>query len=330
MSLPIFIIFLGSLLIITPLNSLSGVVASQLLEITNQFISFSNTALNLSIQLTLFTLLTLFFFISSAGLSRYEWQFLIQKTFNGIVLCSHLISKSLIYLYRKINNTNKSEENDSSFKKVEPKIDFDNLRDQPVQSFNEDRIEPNVVAQEEIDLNDVKKYKPPLIDILSKPDGKNEYALSKEELATNADALQSVLSDFKIEGEIINVSPGPVVTMYELQPAPGVKASKIISLSDDIARNMSAMSARVAIIPGKNVFGIEIPNQKREDVFLSELFKKEKFVSDQKNLILAIGKDINGLPVFANLEDMPHLLIAGTTGSGKSVGINVMLSLIHI
>jgi S-DNA-T family DNA segregation ATPase FtsK/SpoIIIE len=105
----------------------------------------------------------------------------------------------------------------------------------------------------------------------------------------------------------------------------GVKASKIISLSDDIARNMSAMSARVAIIPGKNVVGIEIPNQEREDVFLSELFKKEKFVSDQKNLMLAIGKDINGLPIFANLEDMPHLLIAGTTGSGKSVGINVMI-----
>ena len=302
-------------------------VASQLLEITNQFIGFSNTAFSLSLQLTLFTLLTLFFFIASAGLSRYEWQYLIQKTFNGIVLCSHLISKSVIYLYSRINNTNKTKakENDSSFKKVEPKIDFDNLRDQPVQSFNEERIEPNSIAQEEIDLNDIKKYKPPLIDILSKPDGKNEYALSKEELTTNADALQSVLSDFKIEGEIINVSPGPVVTMYELQPAPGVKASKIISLSDDIARNMSAMSARVAIIPGKNVVGIEIPNQEREDVFLSELFKKEKFVSDQKNLMLAIGKDINGLPIFANLGDMPHLLIAGTTGSGKSVGINVMI-----
>ena len=327
LSLPIFIIFLGSLLIITPLNSLSGIVASQLLEITNQFIGFSNTALSLSIQLTLFTLLTLFFFITSVGLNRYEWQYLIQKTFNAIVLCSYLISKSVIYLYSRFNITskNKTKETDNNFKKVEPKIDFDNLRDQPVQSFNEERIEPNVMAQEEIDLNDIKKYKPPLIGILSKPDGKNEYALSKEKLATNADALKSVLSDFKIEGEIINVSPGPVVTMYELQPAPGVKASKIISLSDDIARNMSAMSARVAIIPGKNVVGIEIPNQKREDVFLSELFKKEKFVSDQKNLMLAIGKDINGLPVFANLEDMPHLLIAGTTGSGKSVGINVMI-----
>ena len=109
---------------------MSGVIASQLLEITNQFIGYSNTALSLSIKLTLFTLLTLFFFIASAGLSRYEWQYLIQKTFNGIVLCSHLISKSVIYLYSKINNTNKTKtkENDSSFKKVEPKIDFDNLK----------------------------------------------------------------------------------------------------------------------------------------------------------------------------------------------------------
>ena len=163
LSLPIFIIFLGTLLIITPLNSLSGIVASQLLEITNQFLDFSNTNLSLSIQLTLFTLLTLFFFVTSAGLSRYEWQYLIQKTFNGIVLCSYLISKSVIYLYSRINitNKNKTKETDSGFKKVEPKIDFDTLRDQPVQSFNEERIEPNVMAQEEIDLNDIKKYKPP-------------------------------------------------------------------------------------------------------------------------------------------------------------------------
>ena len=131
---------------------MSGIVASQLLEITNQFIGFSNTALSLSIQLTLFTLLTLFFFITSVGLNRYEWQYLIQKTFNAIVLCSYLISKSVIYLYSRFNITskNKTKETDNSFKKVEPKIDFDNLRDQPVQSFNEERIEPNVMAQEEI------------------------------------------------------------------------------------------------------------------------------------------------------------------------------------
>ena len=134
------------------------------------------------------------------------------------------------------------------------------------------------------------------------------------------------MADFKIEGEIINISPGPIVTMYELQPAPGVKASKIISLSDDIARNMSAMSARVAIIPGRNVVGIEIPNDRKQPVYLSELFLHEKFVQNEKSLIMALGKDINGKAIFANLEDMPHLLIAGTTGSGKSVGINVMIT----
>ena len=135
-----------------------------------------------------------------------------------------------------------------------------------------------------------------------------------------------MLTDFKIDGEIIRVSPGPIVTMYELQPAPGIKASKIITLSDDIARNMSAMSARVAIIPGKNVIGIEIPNSVKNPVYLSELFRNEKFITNEKNLILALGKDISGNAIFANLENMPHLLIAGTTGSGKSVGINVMIT----
>ena len=326
-SLPIFVICLGCLLNAIQLESFSGLISSQLIEISSKVINFSNTNLNIFTQVTLFSILTLFFFISSAGLNKSEWKYLINKTYDGLALFFKYISKSIIYLHSKINNTRKKEtkENDLNVKKVEPKIDFDNLRDQPVQNFNKEKEEPNIISQHEIDLNDIKKYKPPLIDILSKPDGKNEYALSKDELTKNADSLQSVLSDFKIEGEIINVSPGPVVTMYELQPAPGIKASKIITLSDDIARNMSAMSARVAIIPGKNVVGIEIPNQEREDVFLSELFKKEKFLSDQKNLMLAIGKDINGLPIFANLEDMPHLLIAGTTGSGKSVGINVMI-----
>ena len=327
LSLPIFIICLGCLLNITPASNLVGLISTQLFDLASQFINFSNIILNISIYVILFSSLTLLFFVISTGLNKNEWEFLIKKIYYGLILFLKSISKGIIYVYSKINNTSqyKNKEYKNNSKKVEPKIDFDNLKDQPVQNFNKDKFEPNVIAQEEIDLNDIKKYKPPLIDILSKPDDKNEYALSKEELAKNAEALQSVLSDFKIEGEIINVSPGPVVTMYELQPAPGVKASKIIALSDDIARNMSAMSARVAIIPGKNVVGIEIPNQERDDVFLSELFKKEKFVSDQKNLILAIGKDINGLPIFANLEDMPHLLIAGTTGSGKSVGINVMI-----
>ena len=140
----------------------------------------------------------------------------------------------------------------------------------------------------------------------------------------NASKLQAILSDFKIDGEIINVSPGPVVTMYELQPAPGTKASKIVGLSDDIARNMSAVSARVAVIPGKNVIGIEMPNKTQEAVYLSELVKKENFISSDANLLLALGKDIAGNAFFADLATKPHLLIAGTTGPCKAVGMNVM------
>ena len=169
-------------------------------------------------------------------------------------------------------------------------------------------------------------YRAPDINFLSKPEINKQSSINQEELNSNAEKLKNVLTDFKIEGEIIKVSPGPIVTMYELQPAPGIKASKIISLSDDIARNMSAMSARVAIIPGKNVIGIEIPNSVKNPVYLSELFKHEQFINCERNLILALGKDISGNAKFANLENMPHLLIAGTTGSGKSVGINVMIT----
>ena len=327
LTLPIFIIFLGGFFNAVQLNELGGFFSNYLSEIINGLITFTNITLNTSIQITIFTILSSFFFFISSSLNYIEWKVLVHRIYEAIVISIFHIGSGAKYFYSKINKTHNTSlnKNISKHKKIEPKVDFENLRNQPVQNFNPQKSEINIIEQKEIELNDVENYKPPLIDILSKPDGKNEYALSKDELNKNAEALKSVLSDFKIEGDIINVSPGPVVTMYELQPAPGVKASKIISLSDDIARNMSAMSARVAIIPGKNVVGIEIPNQEREAVFLSELFKKEKFVSNQNNLMLAIGKDINGLPIFANLEDMPHLLIAGTTGSGKSVGINVMI-----
>ena len=209
---------------------------------------------------------------------------------------------------------------------LEPKIDFDTIKNQPVTSYShENLVESPVIQQDEIFIDD-DTYITPNLNILSKPETKNSNLHNETELNLNSEKLKNVLTDFKIEGEIIRVSPGPIVTMYELQPAPGIKASKIISLSDDIARNMSAMSARVAIIPGKNVIGIEIPNSVKNPVYLSELFKSQQFITNEKNLILALGKDISGNAIFANLENMPHLLIAGTTGSGKSVGINVMIT----
>ncbi|WP_416899246.1 MAG: DNA translocase FtsK 4TM domain-containing protein [Minwuia sp.] len=153
---------------------------------------------------------------------------------------------------------------------------------------------------------------------------------SAEALEQNARMLESVLDDFGVKGEITDVRPGPVVTLYELKPAPGTKSSRVIGLADDIARSMSAISARVAVVPGRDALGIELPNNTREIVFLREMLASAEFESHKGTLTLALGKDIGGDPVFADLAKMPHLLIAGTTGSGKSVGINTMiLSLLY-
>ncbi|NBQ39227.1 MAG: cell division protein FtsK, partial [Alphaproteobacteria bacterium] len=142
--------------------------------------------------------------------------------------------------------------------------------------------------------------------------------------------LEGVLEDFGVRGEIVNVRPGPVVTLYELEPAPGIKSSRVIGLADDIARSMSAISARVAVVPGRNAIGIELPNQRRETVYLRELISQDDFCESQMKLALALGKTIGGEPVMVDLARMPHLLVAGTTGSGKSVAINTMiLSLLY-
>ncbi|HEY0439359.1 MAG TPA: DNA translocase FtsK, partial [Xanthobacteraceae bacterium] len=150
-------------------------------------------------------------------------------------------------------------------------------------------------------------------------------ALSEAQIQENATALEGVLGDFGVRGEIINARPGPVVTLYELEPAPGIKSSRVIGLADDIARSMSALSARVAVVSGRNAIGIELPNPKREKVFLRELLAADEYTNASAKLALCLGKTIGGEPVIVDLARMPHLLIAGTTGSGKSVGINTMI-----
>jgi len=186
-------------------------------------------------------------------------------------------------------------------------------------------------AQTIFDLGEDKPFQLPPLSLLSKTRPRAQgNEISNEALEQNARLLEAVLDDFGVRGEIIEVRPGPVVTLYELRPAPGIKSSRVVSLADDIARSMSAVSARVAVIPGRNVIGIELPNGRREMVFLRELLSSGEFENAQAPLTLALGKTIGGEPVMADLSAMPHLLIAGTTGSGKSVALNTMiLSLVY-
>jgi len=175
-----------------------------------------------------------------------------------------------------------------------------------------------------------ESYELPGLDLLAEPPPNTGVKIDKLALERNARLLETVLDDFNVKGEITAVRTGPVVTMYELEPAPGIKASRVIGLADDIARNMSAMSARVSSIPGRTVMGIELPNADRQMVSFKELVGCEAFAHHKGMLPIILGKDIAGDPVVADLATMPHLLVAGTTGSGKSVGLNcILLSLLY-
>jgi S-DNA-T family DNA segregation ATPase FtsK/SpoIIIE len=179
-------------------------------------------------------------------------------------------------------------------------------------------------AQRKLPVFDAGEYELPPLNLLARPK-ETRKVISDDALEQNARMLESVLADFGVRGEIVNVRPGPVVTLYELEPAAGVKSSRVIGLADDIARSMSAVAARVAVVPGRNAIGIELPNQDREMVVLRELLAAAEYENSPGDLTLALGKSIGGEPIFADLARMPHLLIAGTTGSGKSVGINTMI-----
>ena len=165
----------------------------------------------------------------------------------------------------------------------------------------------------------------PPLDILTLPRVVTQTPIDTQSLESNAKMLEGVLQDFGIKGEVVKVRPGPVVTLYELEPAPGTKTARVVSLADDIARSMSAVAVRIAVVPGRSVIGIELPNERRETVYFREMLSSDACDKFDGKLTLALGKDIGGAPIYADLARMPHLLIAGTTGSGKSVAINTMI-----
>ena len=228
------------------------------------------------------------------------------------------LKKLFAYLFKKIFN--KSDEKEIILKDELQEFTQENqgLTETKQQSF----------SFKSFDNNKSNKYKLPPISLLEK----NKNLTIKKSVQKNigSDFLEKVLLDFGVKGKIKKISNGPVVSLYEFEPAPGVKVSKIISLSDDIARHTSSVSARVSVIPGKNTVGIEIPNSKRDDVFLTEIISSDSFNKKDTKLPIALGKSISGIPITVDLTSMPHLLVAGTTGSGKSVCINsIIMALLY-
>ena len=269
--------------------------------IENQYISF------------LLLFLSIIFFILSLNLKIKE---IVRILFYPI-----LIIKKIVNFFKKNKNDNKDINNENL--NTETKNISNNIivEKQPILPF----------AKNKITKSSNNNFKLPLLNFLEKnPDLKNKKNINNIELNENSQFLEKILLDFGVEGKIKRISCGPVVTLNEFEPASGIKVAKIVNLADDIARHTSSISTRVATIPGKNTIGIEIPNEKREHVFLNEIISDERFRKKEIQLPIALGKSISGIPIVGDLTAMPHLLIAGTTGSGKSVCINtIILSLLY-
>ena len=249
--------------------------------------------------------------------------FIIASDINPKYLLS--IAKIISKVFPKNNKFNNSLEM-SNNQSAELDIQNNSIeKNQPTFSFDQ----TFEVKETNVKTENFKNFKLPSLDLLEKNPSKiNLLDLSKNR--PEGSFIEKILLDFGIDGKITKINNGPVVSLYEFEPAPGVKVSKIINLSDDLARNTSSTSARVSIIPGKNTVGVEIPNESRESVYLKEIVENEKFQKKNIKLPIAIGKSISGLPIVGDLTAMPHLLIAGTTGSGKSVCINtIIVSLLY-
>ncbi|MEY3139099.1 MAG: hypothetical protein RLZZ411_307, partial [Pseudomonadota bacterium] len=290
-----------------PDNGLGGFVANFISEKLN--IKNNSFGAYLSV---IFLCISLICFYFSAGLNIQEWKTVFVTIKNLLTFFPKLIFK--IYVKRK--NTEEVSINIPVQENINQKIQ----EEIPIQEAS---------PQQQLPLESTKiekstSYKIPPIKLLDDP-VKIENQLDEESYKTQSKFLENVLLDFSISGEIKRVSAGPVVTLYEFEPTAGIKTSKIINLSEDIARNTSSISTRVATVPGKSTIGIEIPNKVRENVALKEIISSKEFNNKDIKIPITLGKSISGFPIVGDLVSMPHLLIAGTTGSGKSVCINTLI-----
>ena len=284
---------------------LGGVIGDYLKQVLLIYIAKDVLLILLS---CLFVLLTIF----CLGLTFGEWQLVYRYTY----CCIAFFIKGIRYIILKLSSQKKRLTSGHSSKQTK--------------NFEKVNTENNLIRKEEGHLE--QEFILPKVEILNKfqVNANSDYHLKESELRKKQEKLKQVLNDYGIKGEIINYSVGPVVTLYEFEPAAGTKASRVIALSDDISRSMSATSTRIAVISGKNALGIEIPNEQREIIYLRELVESKIYQKNNFRLPLILGKDIAGQLVITDLAKMPHLLVAGTTGSGKSVAINTMiLSLLY-
>jgi S-DNA-T family DNA segregation ATPase FtsK/SpoIIIE len=271
--------------------------------------------------------------VVAMGLSRAEWHIIGRAAWRGCryagAVVRPLLSRSPRPSVAKTEKPAKISSTREEAAKREPSIDLPGARrSTPIVETPQakPRAGKKAASSRQTALEFEGEFSMPPLDLLDPPpEGSADADLDDAALEHNARILETVLDDFGVKGDIVRVRPGPVVTLYELEPAPGTKSSRVIGLADDIARSMSAISVRIAVIPGRNVIGIELPNANRELVSLRELLSSAAFERSSSGLTLMLGKDIGGTPVLADLARMPHLLIAGTTGSGKSVGINTMI-----
>jgi S-DNA-T family DNA segregation ATPase FtsK/SpoIIIE len=304
-------------------GSLGGLLLTQISKLPAPLIGDYPAKLTTAFAMALFGIYGV---LRSFGFTREEWHYFIGSTFD----------RAASWQERRLERRENL---------MAEKLDMEPYRPAKRPMVKVSRAERTVVApkaapiktgsrvtkerQTKFAFRDTGDFILPPLELLQPPENKKS-SVSESALQKNAELLHGVLEDFSIRGEIIRVNPGPVVTLYEMEPAPGLKSARVINLADDIARSMHATAVRVAVIPGRNAIGIELPNNERETVFLRELLASEEYEHYKGKLPLILGKDISGAPIIADLAKMPHLLVAGTTGSGKSVGINAMfLSLLY-